>query len=534
MGFSIAYFQLSSKLHSQLLEEKKILHLEGEVRSLKYAKNGQVFLLNTAKYGLIRLNSNRCYDVSKGDEISVKASLYPFATTMLPYGYNFALYSKLSGIYANGYIYQTPKVIKPAKSSNIISNIRKKIRTAILEHLPKETAGVATALMIGEAKTISEETSGRMRNAGIAHILCVSGLHLSLIAMVAYICIRLILSFFCGLYTQRYAAIGAIIASGLYWMISGMSVATTRAYIMTFVMLFSMLISRNPKPMRSLGLASFIVLVLNPQEAISPSFQMSFSAVMILLSCYNTEPPFCKKYYIFRYIYMNIYSSFMVSVIIAPVAMKSFFTFSVYSVIANLMVVPMMSFIVMPLTFFSLIFIFLSYAKWPLYLLSFFIKIIIEISSYISQLPLAVYYHGYIGDMNMFIFILGLFWFSIFRSRVRLAGIYVMVISIILIVLSSKPNIIIDCRRQLVAIKEKKEYVIYGQKITKSQKQYWAGWLGQKDIEFKYSDLESIESYNYKIYFSKYNDILKVNAYKGGEGLICKDAYGDSSILFID
>ena len=66
-----------------------------------------------------------------------------------------------------------------------------------------------------------------------------------------------------------------------------MNVASTRAFIIVSCILLSLLIRRHPYPIRSLGIAAFIILSFSPAEAINPSFQLSFIAVLVLLSSYD-------------------------------------------------------------------------------------------------------------------------------------------------------------------------------------------------------------------------------------------------------
>nr|WP_274378113.1 ComEC/Rec2 family competence protein [Rickettsia honei] len=86
----------------------------------------------------------------------------------------------------------------------------------------------------------------------------------------------------------------------------------------------------------------------------------------------------------------NIYSSFLASIITAPAVINQFFIFAIYSVPANLIVVPITSFCLMPLALLSLPFTMIRFDNYILKLMGFFIDIIIKSAAYFNSLPTAV------------------------------------------------------------------------------------------------------------------------------------------------
>ncbi|KJV81654.1 competence family protein [Rickettsia hoogstraalii str. RCCE3] len=105
----------------------------------------------------------------------------------------------------------------------------------------------------------------------------------------------------------------------------------------------------------------------------------------------------------------NIYSSFLASIITAPVVINQFFIFSTYSVPANLIVVLITSFFLMPLALLSLPFTMIGFDSYILMIMGFFIEIIIRSANYFNNLQGAVWYFGYITNFSILLFLFGFF-----------------------------------------------------------------------------------------------------------------------------
>jgi len=94
----------------------------------------------------------------------------------------------VSGIEASGYALTSPEVISQKNSSfnDFIQRLRAKIYSRLVEVMGSREGNFAAAILIGETKAIPIDVAKNMRDSGIAHILSVSGLHLSLVAMLFY------------------------------------------------------------------------------------------------------------------------------------------------------------------------------------------------------------------------------------------------------------------------------------------------------------------------------------------------------------
>ena len=194
-GMIIANIRLDS-VKITPIKKTMITTLEGEVEILKPTLKGIQLLLSmnksdvNRKFNKVRVNiSNKLSsNVMPGDIVRLKTKLFPLQSSVLPGSYDFGFYMYMSGIEASGYALTAPEIIS-SNSSAFLKYIKLKrgqIYRRLLEVLGTENGNFAAAILIGETKAIPEDISENMRNSGVAHILSVSGLHLSLVAMIFF------------------------------------------------------------------------------------------------------------------------------------------------------------------------------------------------------------------------------------------------------------------------------------------------------------------------------------------------------------
>ena len=145
--------------------------------------------------------------------------------------------------------------------------------------------------MLNEYNNIDKEVLKDLRATGLSHILSVSGMHLSLVVAIFFFSSRFFINCFEGLSLRtnckKISALIALIGSLAYLLISGMEVAAVRSFIMTSMIIIAILIDRTSSPMRAIAFAASIILIINPENIIHPSFQMSFAAVLALIACFD-------------------------------------------------------------------------------------------------------------------------------------------------------------------------------------------------------------------------------------------------------
>ena len=500
----------------QTIKQPILAEILGNIEHIRPTLSGYQVTLNHIgpnKKNLhkVRVNiaNKLAIDLKQGDRIQLKTKLFPLPSSVLPDSFDFGFYMYMQQIEATGYALTKPKIL--SRKNNIINHYIQNIRSLVYHRLINvmgDTNGnFAAAILIGETKAIPKKVANNMRETGVSHILSVSGLHLSLVAMIFFIVSRIILNVFnCIAYNANIKLIAALISLGgsfAYLQISGSNIAATRAFIMTGVFLVAIILGRYPHPLRSVVIAAFAILIFLPEYILHPSFQLSFAAVLCLISGYelyikNTHLIGKSKGVFFSmrmYILTNIYSSFLASIVTAPYVIYHFYKFANYSILMNLIAVPLMSFLMMPLSLLALLLMPINMDKTILQILSAVIEIVINSAEWLVTMPRAVWYVGHISSISLVLFTFGFFWLCFWQTAWRFAGIIIIFISTLVMLYTPKPDFIYDHRLKIVGLKNQKGQIeLYSQtKLSKFITDYWSSWYGQKDIVIHYHQLEQTD-----------------------------------------
>ena len=273
-----------------------------------------------------------------------------------PGGFDFRRHAWFLRLGAVGYT-RTPVLrLVPAQRDTPVLRLRLKIAERVRAVLPGETGAFAAAIMTGDRSAIGLQTLQALRHSNLAHLLAISGLHMGLLAGVVFTATRLLLLL--PRHTRhnwpgkKLAAGVALVAAAGYLALSGGNVATQRAFVMVAVMLVALLCNRRALSLRSVALAALIVLVLRPEALLGPGFQMSFAATLALVAVFGAMRDLAIERglpRLARPLLTLVVSSVTASLATAPVSMAHFNIVSHYGLVANLVAVPVMGLIVVPM-----------------------------------------------------------------------------------------------------------------------------------------------------------------------------------------
>ena len=238
-----------------------------------------------------------------------------------------------------------------------------------------EQNGVLKALLIGDRSEITPELRQKFSRAGVSHILAISGLHIGIVATVAFTFFSWLLRQFDYILqrgsSRKWAAVLTLIPVIGYGLLAGMSPSTQRAVLMAVVFLAAFWVGRELDTFSSLAAAAGIILIVHPPALFSISFQLSFTAVFAILFGFSRIRPGgatannangANRVWvrIRRYLIgMAIVSVFAVWGTF-PLTMFYFNQVSLIGIAANLIIVPVIGFLVVPLGLTALCF-------WPIW-----------------------------------------------------------------------------------------------------------------------------------------------------------------------
>ena len=506
-----------------ILEELKIEKLKQSETPNKIRINLQKNTNINSINNIIVQNSSSSNTLRNSDIISLKANLSPLPNKLVPNGYDFKFRAYFQKIGAIGNVRSS--ILKHEHNNNYIidtlSFVKKYIQGNIIKKLGKKTGNFVLGIFLGETGGIAKQTLQKMRVSGVSHIFCVSGLHLSIVAMLFYISTRILLNLSDYISykfdIKKIAAIIAIFSSFIYLAIIGFQTAATRAFIMTSILLYSVLISAQPHPMRSLAVACIIILTLNPQEAVNPSFQLSFTAVSSLLAGFEyliNNSDFLKSsnslfHKVKLYFLSNIYSSVVVSLATAPIVMYHFYTFSSYTIISNLLVIPIVTIIIIPIGILA-IFLSIFYEVNFLYqILDVSIRLIITAIEYIVNISYSSINTGFVYNSSIIFYFIGFCLFCFMKTNLRYIGLIFISLFIIIHFYSQKPDILIIPKEKIISIKDDDKVVIYG-KANNFSKKLISSWFGVGKVLHNKKIKKTMIIDQHKMGIDFYNNSLEI------------------------
>lgn len=539
--FLLSFGQLvaSTKAHivkSPILKEEQVAYIYGNVSNIEIKPKYVRLTLENIDTDDIKYENlpkkirlvvrTKIDNLIIGDRIGVFAKLTPPPQALLPGAYDFSRQAYFMQIGAVGFALSKVKNYEKNKNQLLskIGNWRQIIVNDIKSYLPNDEANFTTALMVGDYSSISDELLNNLRIAGLSHILSVSGMHLSLVAIIFFFSIRLILNLSLNIAekfdVKKIAALISILGTLFYLILSGWQVAAIRAFLMTSIILIAVIFDRQPVSLRTLAAAFGIILFFTPENVINPSFQMSFAAVLSLVTSYKIVQNFSFAAWGFfgkfiNYFITLILSSLFAGLATAPFVAYYFNQFSVYSILANLIAVPITSFYIMPLMLISLMLYPLGLAKYFIILMSYGIKLIIKVTNYFANLPQAKQVIELIPDFAFFLLVLGFLLLCLWPNRFRYYGsACCFLVAIIIIKLNPKPDLIIFGKaKNFAIINEQSELVLGLKKITKHQKQTLLNWYNQKELNYlaNHPGNFSMECDEDKCVFTKNNKKILIN-----------------------
>lgn len=218
--------------------------------------------------------------------------------------------------------------------------LHERLRTTVGEH---PLGGLVAALALGERQGVTREQWQRLRATGTNHLIAISGLHIGIVAGLLFFLVRRFWPWPERVAAPRAAAVAALIAAALYAALAGFSIPTQRALIMVAVAMLALYGGHALRPARVLSLALLAVLLLDPLAVLSPGFWLSFGAVAVIL--YGMGGRLAASGWWWRWGRVQV----LVALGLAPLLAVWFQQVPLISPLANLLAVPWVSLLVVPL-----------------------------------------------------------------------------------------------------------------------------------------------------------------------------------------
>lgn len=382
--------------------------------------------------------------VAIGEFMEGRARLSPPSGPALPGLTDFAFQSYFSGIGATGFLFGRPTVTAAPDLDpwhDLLSRFhagRAAIGDRIRSVIGGDEGAFAAALVTNEQRALSPETMEVLRLSGLAHIIAISGMNMALAAGLSFIGLRSLLVLSVGLAqslpVKKIAAVGAILTVSAYYTISGFAVSAERAYIMMVIMLVAVLFDRPAISMRNIALSAWIILITSPDALAGASFQMSYAGTIGLVAGYEfwtrhapTQPmpglPIPRFVRMLGRVTMAaVVTSAIGGSATALFSLVHFQRLATFGLVANVLVTPLLSLLVMPMLILAMLLMPLGLDTYPLLAMGWGLRWIIDIGAWVAAwngqwLP---------GQLPPWFFAsasLGLVLTALIRSSLRLVGV---------------------------------------------------------------------------------------------------------------
>jgi competence protein ComEC len=423
----------------------------------------------------IRASVRGAATLRPGSYIKMRAILGPPPEPVLPGGFDFARLSYYQGVGGSGYSLSKPELLDgkqlPADMTvrAWLADWRARIGNRITSTVPGQTGQVAAALTVGQTAGLDEATMDDLRGSGLAHVISISGLHMSLVAGAVFWFLRWLLALFPSIAlrysTRKLAGGAALFCVTVYLALSGASVAAVRSYLMIAVVFLAILLNRPALSLRNVALAALLILIIMPDSLVDVSFQMSFAATAALIAGYERfgrylhfEARSVRERLIWQPVYVIggvLVTTATAGLAVEPFSAYHFHNLTTYAALGNLLGGPPIDFLVMPAMVIALIAMPFGLDEWPLKIMGFGIDLMMSVAKYVASLPGAIIHLAAFPFAALLIIVLGGLWLIIWRRRWRLAGLALIGAGIALTSLHKKPDILIDRDAKAIAVRGK-------------------------------------------------------------------------------
>jgi competence protein ComEC len=385
--------------------------------------------------------------------IALRARLMPPPPPAVPGAYNFARVAWFDGLGATGRGFAPVTVVSPGGAQG--ADLRTRLSRHIQGRIEGSGGGIASALATGDRGAISDEDAEAMQRSGLAHLLSVSGLHITAVTGATMLLVLRLLALSPTL-ALRFrlpviaAGAGALAAIG-YTFLTGAEVPTIRSCVAALLVLLAMTLGREAITLRLVAAGAVIVLLLWPEALAGPSFQLSFAAVTAIVAVHETprvrgwfaprEEEWGRR--LARGLASLLLTGIAVELVLMPIALFHFHKAGLYGAAANIVAIPLTTFVIMPLEALALLLDLAGLGAPLWWLTGKALALLLWIAHATASAPGAVAALPAMPGGAYALIVGGGLWLALWRSRARLAGLAPLAVGAIWALLTPAPDLLV-------------------------------------------------------------------------------------------
>ncbi|WP_454882691.1 ComEC/Rec2 family competence protein [Sphingomonas oryzagri] len=388
----------------------------------------------------IRINvpiENAVTGLMPGAVVSIRARLVPPPSAAVPGAYDYSAVAWFAGIAATGKALDPVTLLRPAppsRPSQWLADARIALTAHILTKLPPGPAGVAAALITGDMGGVTQGDNDAFRRSGLAHLLSVSGLHLTAaVGATMFLALRLLalwprLALRAPLLLIA-AGCGAVMGIA-YTLLTGAEVPTVRSLIAALVVLAGVALGREAMTLRLVAAGALVCVLFWPEAVAGPSFQLSFAAILSIVALHElrwTRLTFEKREEAWprrfvRELVALLLTGLVVEAALAPIAIFHFHRAGLYGAAANIVAIPLTTFVIMPAEALALLADIVGLGAPFWWVAGKALALLLWIAHSVGSLPGAVTFVPTMSRAAFALVAAGGLWLALWRTRARLLG----------------------------------------------------------------------------------------------------------------
>ena len=475
LGFLSA--QLATRRALPLAElPRTAVIVSGTVRAVDILPDGRRLVLEGVRLGgdepiarrlRVRVKKGDQTAVIAGDVVQVRALMRPPAPPSYPGAWDLQRDAYFNGLGGGGTALGVVTVLDhhpPAGLSAMVQAGRDWIGGRVMAAIPGSPGAIAATFLTGSTLAIPQADRAAMRDSGLAHLLAVAGLHIGIVMGLVFGATRLVLAAWerSALYwpTKPIAAVTALLAGGAYMLMAGAHVPVMRSFAMACVVTLGLVVGRRALSLRGWALAALALMSFAPQEVVGVSFQMSFAAVLALISGYEALRPVLTRLYghqwwrrTISHVVALVLTSLLAGTASAPYGAFHFGHIQLYFIAANVIAVPLTAMWVMPLGLVGLALMPFGLEGLALTPMGWGIKAILFIGQTVSSWPEATMAVRPMPGWGLLLFSVGLCWLALWRTRGRLLGVVAMAAGLLSAAVVPVPDLLVSSDARLIAMR---------------------------------------------------------------------------------
>src|SRR5579884_1981368 len=415
----------------------------------------------------IRLRNDDLAPVESGDLVRLRALVRPPPPPAYPGAWDLQRDAFFSGVGGYGYAVGAMEKLGQSAAGGFwisIQRLREAIASRISASLEGSVGAIATTLLTGLTAGIPASDRAAFRDSGLAHLLAIAGLHIGIVMGLLMGFSRLLLASweYAALHwpIKSIAALIALAGGGGYMLLTGVHVPIVRSFAMATLATAALLAGRRAVSLRGLGLAAATLILLEPEQITGVSFQMSFSAVLALVSGYEWLRPHLARLRgaghpgrrALLFLLGLALTSLLAGTASAPFAAYHFGQIQFYFILANIIAVPLTGMWIMPAGLVALALMPFGLEHGALVVMGWGGALVLWVARTVSALPAATLRVPHMPLWGLLLLALSMAWIGIWRSRLRLAGVPVLTLALASPLLARPPDILVSADARLIAL----------------------------------------------------------------------------------